>query len=815
MKIRPGKDMEPFETKRRYRKGIIPGRWIVLWIGVWAFGGLWAPAGGQAASVPTDLDQYLVELINRGRSHPAGEAARHGTDLNEGLAAGTITTDPKQPLAFNPRLLDAAQNHSQWMLDNDTFSHTGAGGSTPAARMTAAGYVFSPPYALAENIGYRGSTGLVNAVQEVALIHQGLYIDADVAGRGHRLNQMNPGMKEIGIGVKQGVFSQQAVNYNTVMVTEDFAVSAGSANGWSFITGIAWKDVVVNDGFYTPGGEGIGGITITATNRSTLAAYTTTTWASGGYSLAVPAGTYDVAAAGAGLGGTVAYGPVAVGDRNVKVDFMPDQAAAGPEVTVFGLTDIANNDASPSRAKGTDWGSVGQGRPVLRQTFTVRNDGGSPLTLGPVALPAGYTLIEGLAPSIAPGSSDTFTVRLDTAAAGTYKGIISFATNDPDEAPFGFAVTGRVNPPGTGTALVFPLGDICAGQGDAVAIDLHQHFDDIGVDGTIVRMAVNTLGAFDIELTDSATPVTAANFLAYVGRGDFTDMFIHRAVTTPKYPKDFLIQGGGYGWVVNPEDPDDQGYFDIPVDAPIVNEFANWFNPDYGGLAPGTPVNVRWTLAMAKVEGEPDSATSQFFVNLADNSANLDHQNDGFTVFGAVVRGQPVIEAIADLPVATFTDPFGDLPMIGYSGGAVKRQHLVVFNSVAVVDELAFTVAANSNPGLVAPVIGADGILTVTTSAGQTGAADITVRATDLDGATVEDSFQIVVCADPAAAKGDINGDAVLGLDDAIGSLRLITGSPGLPAGLNARRACVDVNADGRLGLEEAMAVLQKLAAVR
>ena len=98
-----------------------------------------------AAVFPTDVEQYLVELINRARANPAAEAARFGIDLNEGLPAGTISTAPKPPLAVNPFLTDAARGHSQWMLDHDVFSHTGAGGSTPTQRMQAAGYVLTAP----------------------------------------------------------------------------------------------------------------------------------------------------------------------------------------------------------------------------------------------------------------------------------------------------------------------------------------------------------------------------------------------------------------------------------------------------------------------------------------------------------------------------------------------------------------------------------------------------------------------------------------------------------------------------------------------
>ena len=85
---------------------------------------------------PTDYDQYMLELINRGRSDPAAEAALYSIELNEGVPVSkTISTDAKQPLAFNGFINDAAQDHSLWMLDNDVFDHTGAGGSAPHDRI--------------------------------------------------------------------------------------------------------------------------------------------------------------------------------------------------------------------------------------------------------------------------------------------------------------------------------------------------------------------------------------------------------------------------------------------------------------------------------------------------------------------------------------------------------------------------------------------------------------------------------------------------------------------------------------------------------
>ena len=89
----------------------------------------------------TAQEQYLLELVNRARLDPVGEATRLGISLNDGLPSGTISSDSKQPLASNQYVATAAQNHSQWMLDTDTFSHTGSGGSNAGRRQRLLRYV--------------------------------------------------------------------------------------------------------------------------------------------------------------------------------------------------------------------------------------------------------------------------------------------------------------------------------------------------------------------------------------------------------------------------------------------------------------------------------------------------------------------------------------------------------------------------------------------------------------------------------------------------------------------------------------------------
>lgn len=144
---------------------------------------------------------------------------------------------------------------------------------------------------------------------------------------------------------------------------------------------------------------------------------------------------------------------------------------------------------------------------------------------------------------------------------------------------------------------------------------------------TIVRVSTS-IGDFSMELLDDAAPLTVRNFLNYVNRDDYNGTYLHRVVDG------FVAQGGGFFFVPF------AGVFGVPTDPPVVNEFG--------------ASNVRGTVAMAKVAGDPDSATSQWFVNLDDNSANLDNANGGFTVFGRVLgEGMTLLDAIDDLPTVS------------------------------------------------------------------------------------------------------------------------------------------------------------------
>jgi hypothetical protein len=147
----------------------------------------------------------------------------------------------------------------------------------------------------------------------------------------------------------------------------------------------------------------------------------------------------------------IKFGQVSFSNNDSNEDpygFFITGTVTGAEIIVSGNdVNIADGDSTPSASDFTDFGSVTQGGTAVSRTFTVHNDGDSTLMLSGLTVPTGYTVTNSLSSSLAPGASDNFTVRLDTSMAGTKSGQISFATNDSDENPFNFSITGDVTTP--------------------------------------------------------------------------------------------------------------------------------------------------------------------------------------------------------------------------------------------------------------------------------------------------------------------------------------------------------------------------------
>ena len=171
-------------------------------------------------------------------------------------------------------------------------------------------------------------------------------------------------------------------------------------------------------------------------------------------------------------------------------------------------------------------------------------------------------------------------------------------------------------------------------------------------------------GDIELELLTEDAPNTVANFLRYIDSGKYTNSFVHRSIPG------FVIQGGGFTF----NGSNAPGIISFET---VDNEFK--------------VSNTRGTVAMAKIGGQPDSATGQWFINLADNSGSLDSDNNpandsdidgdngGYTVFARVIgNGMAVADAISQLETINAQGAFTNLPVINFVAPPIVEENLVM-----------------------------------------------------------------------------------------------------------------------------------------
>ena len=176
----------------------------------------------------------------------------------------------------------------------------------------------------------------------------------------------------------------------------------------------------------------------------------------------------------------------------------------------------------------------------------------------------------------------------------------------------------------------------------------------------------------DQNQTNKTAPITSNNFLQYVNDGSYDRTLIHRVVSN------FVIQSGGYTW---PSLPSNQtGGYPLRVSSKgeIVNE-------------PGNS-NLIGTIAMAKVSGKPNSATSEWFINLSDN-LNLDSQNDGFAVFGHLLGDgieSPLLLNNQSIYTVNYQDiglTIPELPLINLQGNVINSNNYFAIHNISTINQ--------------------------------------------------------------------------------------------------------------------------------
>lgn len=298
-------------------------------------------------------------------------------------------------------------------------------------------------------------------------------------------------------------------------------------------------------------------------------------------------------------------------------------------------------------------------------------------------------------------------------------------------------------------------------------IDLFNNFDDPSTTGKAVRFEFDDSdrlagGIVDVILydqQDTGAPITVENFLNYVTRNSYDDSIIHRA------PSSFVVQGGSYTFTEQ-----FPNLSRIPTDAPIQNEYSPQRD------------NIIGTIAMAKIGGNPNSATSGWFFNVNDNTEILnENQNGGFTTFGQIINDSSlnVVSAIAGVEI--WTGNFNidgnivtleDIPLFISNGNEfnsiddyVRLSNIEQFQ----LPELTFSVVSNSNPDLVnVSLNGQQMVLDYLSNVD--GSAEITIEARNIFGQTIQDSFLVELQKNDSNNNGDDNNGNNNNGDDNNGS---------------------------------------------
>ncbi len=254
----------------------------------------------------TAEEQMMVELINRARMDVSEEVARQG----EGLASN-ISSQDDTPLAVVQTLSEASRDHSENMDNLQFFDHEDPAGDLPWDRAEDAGHANTY---VGENIAVIASFSTnFDEQARVEALHAGLW-ESD----GHQRNMLRDDWTEIGAGYDYGSYG----GYNGgTYVTTKFGDT-----GETYLTGVVIDDTD-EDAFYDMG-EGQGGVRITAVDNSNPEnIYTTSTWDAGGYTLALPSGTYTVTFEGGDLEAPQ-QAQVTIGNENVKLDVIEDSSEA-------------------------------------------------------------------------------------------------------------------------------------------------------------------------------------------------------------------------------------------------------------------------------------------------------------------------------------------------------------------------------------------------------------------------------------------------------------------------------------------------------
>lgn len=295
----------------------------------------------------SQLEQWLLELINRIRLDPVGMTQDFGIDLNAGLPPGTISGTPKQPLAMSALLDATSEFHGAWVLANNSFGTIGHLGSSPGDRMAYAGFNGGAPFDWSEAIGWRDYALGANVHEPTVaeLIARDMLLDPAIRQAILADDYNETGIAFVGgqiadLDRKASVLIQDLGDSDAVFITGGVFASNNLRVHWS--------------------NQPVGAAGVEVTNGTA----SMTTGTSGGYALEVEAGRHSVRLGSAHVG-------VTVDDENVKLDFVGNRGIlSSHSVTIYSgaayatLLGISDATLAAGNNAGAIWleGNTGDNR---------------------------------------------------------------------------------------------------------------------------------------------------------------------------------------------------------------------------------------------------------------------------------------------------------------------------------------------------------------------------------------------------------------------------------------------------------------------
>lgn len=342
--------------------------------------------------------------------------------------------------------------------------------------------------------------------------------------------------------------------------------------------------------------------------------------------------------------------------------------------------------------------------------------------------------------------SDTGVISGSPSQAGRYPVTLTARFNS--DLPAVATLMLRVQPAVTAPTVGATIPNLTIGIKDPYIISLANKFID--TDSELAVRWETSKGNIDFLLYPSLAPLAVANFMAYVNAGDYSDVFFHRHVS------DFVLQAGGFAAKNNaltavegrPSPLNEPGISNLPwtiAAAKLGARSTSAFDAArtaYQNANSGMPLSDE---AIGYV-GNPDSATTDIFINLNDNASNLDNQNGGFTAYGRVSdMTQATVTSIRGLPIGNYGGALSSLPVDAASAPSNPTfAQLVKINQAFQIPTLSYSIN-NSDPS----------VASVSTENNQlrlkgltAGTSSVTVTARDLDNKAITQTFTITVDAD-------------------------------------------------------------------